>query len=86
MKSLTSLGHLRLDQGQTATALAAFAEATRLARASGERVRLIRALEGWARGLASRDADAAVRLAAAAQRQRETLGAAPWPSERRLPG
>ncbi len=83
VKSLTSLGHLRLDQGQTATALAAFAEATRLARASGERVRLIRALEGWARGLASRDADAAVRLAAAAQRQRETLGAAPWPSERR---
>jgi non-specific serine/threonine protein kinase len=55
----------------------------RLVQASGERIRLIRALEGVARALAQTDADAAVRLAGAADAQRRVLGALPWPSERR---
>jgi len=33
--------------------------------------------------MAARDADAAVRLAGAADGQRQALGAVPWPSERR---
>ena len=80
---LTSLGHVRLDQGQTTGALEAFAEAVQGARASGERVRLIRALEGYARWVAASDPDAAVRLAGATDGQRQSMGAAPWPSERR---
>jgi non-specific serine/threonine protein kinase len=79
---LTSLGHVYLDQAQTRAALDVFAEATHLARASGERVRLIRALEGYARSLAETDPDAAVRLAAATGAQREILGTALWPTER----
>ncbi|MBV9353894.1 MAG: hypothetical protein JO023_00055, partial [Chloroflexi bacterium] len=80
---LTSLGHIRIDQGQPAAALAAFAESIKLARASGERVRLIHALEGCARCLAASDPDAAVRLAGATAAQRRSLGVEPWPSERR---
>ena len=83
---LTRLGHVRLDQRQRAAALAAFAEAVQLARASGERIRLVRALEGVARGLAETKADAAVRLAAATDSQRLSLGVVPWPSERRCLG
>ena len=82
--SLTSLGHVRLDQGQTSAALEAFGEAVARARVSGERVRLIRALEGVARGLVSYDAHAAVRLAAAADAGRQSLGAAMWPTERQV--
>src|SRR5262249_46298825 len=41
------------------------------------------ALEGYARGLALTHADAAVRLAGATDRQRQALGTALWPSERR---
>jgi non-specific serine/threonine protein kinase len=81
--TLTALGHVRLTQGRRETALPLFAEVIRLVQASGERVRLIRALEGVARGLAQTDADAAVRLAGAADAQRRAIGAVPWPSERR---
>ncbi len=86
VKSLTSLGHVRLDQGQPVAGLDAFLEAVRLARASGERVRLIRALEGCARGLAASEPDAAVRLAGATAAQRQAIGAVAWPSERRCLG
>jgi predicted ATPase/DNA-binding CsgD family transcriptional regulator len=79
----TSLGHARLDLGQTSAALKVFNEALHDARASGERVRIIRALEGYARCIADVDADAAVRLAGATDRARASLGAALWPSERR---
>lgn len=58
---LTSLGQVRLDQGQRQAALAAFAEAMRLAYTSGERIRLIRVLEGVAGALTPTDADSAVR-------------------------
>ncbi|MBV9578018.1 MAG: hypothetical protein JO057_05450 [Chloroflexi bacterium] len=80
---LTSLGHSRLDLRQTRAGLAAFDEALKLARASGERHRVIRALEGVARSLAASDLDAAVRLAAAADAQRQGIGTATFPSERR---
>jgi predicted ATPase/DNA-binding NarL/FixJ family response regulator len=81
--ALTSLGHVRLDQGQSAAALAAFAEAIQLAHASGEHVRLLRALDGFARVIATTDADAAVRLAGATAVQRQALDIVPHPSERR---
>jgi predicted ATPase/DNA-binding CsgD family transcriptional regulator len=81
--ALTTLGHVRLDLGQTSAALAAFAEAIPLAQSSGERVRLIRGLEGVARCLSTSNADAAVRLAGVTDGQRQTLGAVPWPRERR---
>jgi predicted ATPase/DNA-binding NarL/FixJ family response regulator len=81
--TLTALGHVRLTQGRREAALAAFAEVIRLVQTSGERIRLIRALEGVARGLAQTDAGDAVRLAGAADAQRQALGAVPWPSERR---
>jgi non-specific serine/threonine protein kinase len=80
---LTALGHVRLDQGQREKPHAAFLEATRLAQASSERVRLVRALEGCARCFARTDKDAAVRLAGAAAGQRQDLGMLLWPSERR---
>jgi predicted ATPase/DNA-binding CsgD family transcriptional regulator len=83
VKSLTMLGHVRLDQGQQHLALEAFREAIRRTRASGERFWLIRALEGFARWLASADAASAVRIAGATDLQRESLGIAPWPSEQR---
>jgi predicted ATPase/DNA-binding CsgD family transcriptional regulator len=79
---LTSLGHVYIDQGQPAAALAAFSEALRLANASGERVRLLRVLDGVARAVAATDVDAAVRLAGATDGQRQTLGIVPFPSER----
>jgi DNA-binding NarL/FixJ family response regulator len=44
---------------------------------------LLRALEGVARGLATSDADAAVRLASAIDGQRRAIGALAFPSERR---
>jgi predicted ATPase/DNA-binding CsgD family transcriptional regulator len=81
VKSLTVMGHVRLDLGQNRAALDAFAEAMRRTRASGERFWLIRALEGCARWLATSDAEAAVRLAGATDAQRATLGMVPWPSE-----
>jgi DNA-binding CsgD family transcriptional regulator/tetratricopeptide (TPR) repeat protein len=81
--TLIKLGNLRLDQGQTRTAIEGFAEALHFARDAGDRLRLIRALEGCARVLAVIDPDAAVRLAGAIATHRETLGAARWPSEQR---
>jgi len=82
-KSLTALGHVRLDQGLDRAALDAFAEAVRRTRASGERISLVRALEGCARWLAASNVEAAVRLAGATDAQRQSLGTIPWPSERR---
>jgi DNA-binding CsgD family transcriptional regulator len=73
---------MRVDLGQTEAALSAFTEAIQRARASGEQVRLIRALEGCARCYATIDADAAVRIASACDRQRTTLGTVAWPTER----
>jgi predicted ATPase/DNA-binding CsgD family transcriptional regulator len=80
---LTSLGHTRLDLQQREAALAAFGEAMDLARVSGERHRLLRALEGVGRAIAGSDADAAVRLVGATDSQREVIGAVAFPSERR---
>lgn len=83
IKALTILGHVRIDQGELRAASAVLMEAVERARASGEVIRLLRALEGCARRIANSNADAAVRLAAASDRQRLALRAFPWPSERR---
>jgi predicted ATPase/DNA-binding NarL/FixJ family response regulator len=79
---LTNLGHARFDEGQPWAALEAFGEAIQLAYASGERVRVLRAIEGAARVLASTNADAAVRLAGTTDGQRGALGTVSLPSER----
>src|SRR6201995_354145 len=81
--ALTSLCHTRLDQRQQEAGLVAFGEAMGLARASGERHSVLRALEGVARGPAGDEPDAAVRLVAATDAQRLAVGAQPYPSERR---
>jgi len=83
VKTLTSLGHAQLDRRQPALAIGAFAEAVQLARASGERVRVVRALDGLARCLAVTNADVAVRLAGAAHAERQALGTQLWPTERK---
>ncbi len=83
VKSLTVLGHVRLDLGQHQAALEMFTEAVRRTGASGERFWLIRALEGMARWVAPSNPIAAVRLAGATDAQRHLLGTVPWPSERR---
>ena len=82
VKSLTTLGHVQMDLGHTDLAVAAFAEAIQGAGRSGERIRIIRALEGFARCCAERDAEAALQLASAADTQRQAMGAVPWPKER----
>src|SRR6185312_5105832 len=63
VKTLTSLGHVQVDLGQNAAAVVSFAEAVDRTRRSGERVRLVRALEGAARCISFGNPDAAVRLA-----------------------
>jgi non-specific serine/threonine protein kinase len=83
IKALTILGHVRIDQGEWRAASVLLIEAIERARASGEVIRLLRALEGCARCIAHSNADAAVRLSGATDRERQALGALPWPSERR---
>jgi DNA-binding CsgD family transcriptional regulator len=63
--------------------MTAFSDAIERAQATGGRVRLIRALEGYARCLATQEPELAVRVAGATDSQRQLVGAVPWPSERR---
>jgi DNA-binding CsgD family transcriptional regulator len=79
---LTGLGDTQLER-HAGTALATFGGATKLASASDERHRLLRALEGVARTLASIDAESSLRLAGATDGQRQSIGALPFPSELR---
>ena len=81
VKTLTSLGHAQLDLGQAAHAMVSFAEAIDKTRQSGERIRLVRALEGVARCLSRTNPDAAVRLAGLADTHRQGLGTVLWPTE-----
>src|SRR5262249_23126297 len=81
VKTLTSLGHVQVDLGQNAAAMVSFAEAVDTTRRSGERIRLVRALEGAARCISFGNPDAAVRLAGVTDAQRRALGTLPWPSE-----
>jgi predicted ATPase/DNA-binding NarL/FixJ family response regulator len=80
---LSLLGHVRLDQGQRLAALDAFLEAMQRAQGAGQRIRLIRVLEGCGRCLVASDPDAAVRVAGATDAQRSALGAQAYPSEQR---
>jgi hypothetical protein len=81
--ALTTPGRGRLDQWLREAPMSAFEKALQLARVSGERHRLVGALEGVARGLALGDAQAAVRPAGATVAQRQASGALEFPSERR---
>ncbi len=81
VKTLTSLGHVQVDLGQNAAALVSFGEAVDATRRSGERIRLVRALEGAARCISLENPDAAVRLAGVTDAQRRALGTLRWPSE-----
>jgi non-specific serine/threonine protein kinase len=85
MSALVEFGHVEVDGQATASALASFAEAVELAYRAGDRILLVRALEGLARcSVADRPA-AATRLAGAAAGLRLRMGATPWPSDcRRL--
>src|SRR5439155_15906711 len=62
MSALVELGHLEVEGQATAAALAAFAEAIELAYGAGDRILLVRALEGLARCCATDQAAAAARL------------------------
>jgi predicted ATPase/DNA-binding CsgD family transcriptional regulator len=81
MSALVELGHVEVDRQATASALASFVEAVELAYGAGDRILLVRALEGLARcSVADRPA-AATRLAGAAAGLRLRMGATPWPSD-----
>jgi DNA-binding CsgD family transcriptional regulator len=87
MLLLNELGHLMLDQRKTTEAHGAFQEAIELAYAGAERLRLARALEGFARCLSNRHPERAVRIAAAVDHLRQVVRAVPFPSDRqRLAG
>jgi predicted ATPase/DNA-binding CsgD family transcriptional regulator len=82
VETLTELGHIELEQGRGDEALKAFTEAAHLAMASGERICLIRALEGVARAVVGFRSEIAVQLAAASAHLRGELGAVAWPHDR----
>jgi non-specific serine/threonine protein kinase len=84
VETLTELGHVEFEQGHINEALNAFGEAVELAAASGERICLIRALEGVARTVAASRPEVAVQLAAISAHFRAELGAAAWPHDRQV--
>lgn len=85
MSALVEFGHVEVDGQAIASALASFAEAVELAYSAGDRILLVRALEGLARCLVTDRPAAAIRLAGAAAGLRSRMGATPWPSDcRRL--
>jgi predicted ATPase/DNA-binding CsgD family transcriptional regulator len=81
VETLTEQGHVMLELGRISEALPAFSEAVQLAMASGERICLVRALEGVAGALRESRPETTVRLAAATTRLREELGATRWPHD-----
>jgi predicted ATPase/DNA-binding CsgD family transcriptional regulator len=81
--ALCMRGHLELDRARAREGQADFAEAARLAEASGERIALVSALEGVARALANSRPAGAVRLLALCGAMRKALGCAARPSEER---
>jgi predicted ATPase/DNA-binding CsgD family transcriptional regulator len=84
VETLTELGHVEFNQGHIDEALKAFGEAVQLAAASGERICLIRAVEGVAGTVAALRPEVAVRLAAASAHYRAELGAAAWPHDHQV--
>jgi predicted ATPase/DNA-binding CsgD family transcriptional regulator len=81
--TLLELGHVQLVRHASARASWTFAEAIELASASGERLPLVRALEGLAGSVAADHPSAGIRLAGAAAGLRSAMGASAWPSDRR---
>ena len=84
VETLTELGYVEFERGHIDEALQAFGEAVQLAAASGERICLIRALEGVARSVAASRPEVAVQLAAASAHHRAELGAAAWPRDQQV--
>jgi DNA-binding CsgD family transcriptional regulator len=81
--ALVELGNVELERNATPAARHAFAEAIELARRSGERIQLARALEGIGCALSADRPSLAVRLVSAASRLRSLMNARPWPRDRR---
>jgi tetratricopeptide (TPR) repeat protein len=82
-RTLAALAWVALCQGETDQARLHYETSLRVARDSEERLEIARGLEGLA-DLDSRiDPDRALRLAGAAGALRKTMGAEPYPEERR---
>jgi non-specific serine/threonine protein kinase len=82
LHSLTSRGAVALARGDRAAATGALDEALEIAALYGSKLRLTHLLEVLGNLMLETNPVASVRLAAAAERLRSTLGAAPLPSER----
>jgi predicted ATPase/DNA-binding CsgD family transcriptional regulator len=81
--TLVEIGYVQVETGAASQALSSLAKAAELAYRTGERIQLLRALEGLAYGLAVDRPATAVRLASAAVKFRSALGAKMWPSSRK---
>jgi predicted ATPase/DNA-binding CsgD family transcriptional regulator len=81
--ALCALGHFDLNRGWIEEGMAAFAEAVRVAERTGERIGLVWALEGLARGLGFRQPEGAARLVGACEALRDALGCPQSPNQRR---
>jgi predicted ATPase/DNA-binding CsgD family transcriptional regulator len=81
--ALCALGHFDLNRGWVDEGMGAFAEAVRVAECTGERIGLVWALEGLARGLGSRQPDGAARLIGACEALRDALGCPQSSNQRR---
>jgi DNA-binding CsgD family transcriptional regulator len=78
---LILLGHARLDLELVDQAKRDFAAALQEAYDAGERLRITRGLEGFARSVASKQPAAAAQLASVAAALRARLGALAWPRD-----
>jgi predicted ATPase/DNA-binding CsgD family transcriptional regulator len=83
VNSLNLVGGMALDDGDTRAGVAAFAEAATITQADRQQATLASALAGLARGLAVQRPEVAVRVIAACEALRATLGCAAWPREAR---
>jgi ATP/maltotriose-dependent transcriptional regulator MalT len=80
--TLTKLGQLATEQGDTRRAGALLGESLKLAREQGDRLALANCLEALARlATATGQPEGALRIGAAAAELREAIGAPPSPNE-----
>jgi predicted ATPase/class 3 adenylate cyclase len=81
--ALLYLGHVAREQGQPARAVALYREGLALSQGLGDRLRLVRELEGLATALAAESHfERGARLLGAAEAEREVLGSAQHPMDR----
>lgn len=80
--ALSALAYVLLEQDEVPQATKLFAESLNLAQENGDRLEFARSLEGLVGVWVQTRAERAVRLAGAAARLRDALGAVPYPRER----